>query len=366
MRLTVLQEDLAKALASASRFVSSRAQLPVLGNIMLSAKKTKLLVAATNLEMAISISVGAKVETEGEIAVPARTVTDIVVNLAPGQTQLVGEKEQLKISQSTFSSSISGMNTNDFPAVSQGLGSDKVALPEEFMGALGKTIFAASTDETRPVLMGALFMLEGKGLSLVATDGFRLSQKKISLSDRQKEKTLKMILPRNTLSEVVKMGEGSLQMQIKPAESQVIFACGKTVLSSRVIEGEYPDFEKIIPKESNTTISVDKVEFVRAIKLASVFARESANVVKFEIGDKTLDVSASSQKSGEQKTSVDAKVEGDGLTISFNYKFIEDFLNSVSGQDVEMKFGDVSSPGVFLDPPDPDYLHLIMPVKIQE
>ncbi|KKT64543.1 MAG: polymerase III subunit beta protein [Candidatus Woesebacteria bacterium GW2011_GWA2_44_33] len=328
MKASVLQENFSKSLSLASRFINTRTQLPVLGNILLVAKKTRLLVSSTNLEVSVACSIGASVEKEGEITVPGRTITDLVINLPAEKITLEVEKEQLKIHTPTFESTLSGMNASDFPPVPNSVSKDgAIVLPKEsFLNALSQVIFAASIDETRPILTGVLFVFQKDQLILVATDGFRLNKK----------------------------------------ENQVLFGTHGVVLSSRVLEGEFPDYEKIIPKAGGTKILTDKEEFLRAVKLSSVFAREAANIVKINLGKDFLDVSAESSTSGSQKTRVDARVEGETkLEIAFNYRFLEEFLHAVKAEEINMELSGPSSPGVFKDPTDPAFLHLIMPVRVQ-
>ncbi len=370
MKLQVLQENFSKALSTASRFTSTRAQLPVLSNILLSAKKTKLLVSATNLETSISISVGAKVKKEGEITVPSRVITDIVSNLPPDTINLAVAKEQIKIDTQNFDSSVAGMNSADFPAIPLTAGKGSIKLEKEnFITALSQVVFAASIDETRPILTGVLFIYKKGKLILVATDGFRLSQKKISLKASQKAQNV--ILPKTALSELSRLSsdEETIDFSLRKDDNQVVFGVGGTILASRILEGEFPDFEKIIPKESKIKIDLDKEELFRAVRLASVFARDSANVVRLNVGKGFLKLSAESQAAGSQEAKVDAKVEGQvskDFEIAFNYRFLEDFLNAVSSDEVQVEFSAPNAPGIFTDPKDPNYLHLIMPVKIQD
>ena len=375
MKLQVLQENLNKALSFASRFASPKAQLPVLGNILLSAKKTKLLVSATNLEVSISIALGAQIKAEGDLTIPARTIVDLVSNLPSLTVNLESEKEHLEISCSGFSSRLSGMNAADFPSVPSSVGKDKgIALPKDaFLESLAQVSFCASTDETRPIITGVLFIFEKGFLYLVATDGFRLSQKKIKIDAAVKIK--KLVLPKTALLELPRIAEDQedLLFCFKEKENQILFEVGNIILSSRILEGEFPPYDKIIPKETSIKIRVDKEEFLRAVKLAAVFARDSANVVKIVVGKDYLQLSAESSNSGSQKTKIEASVdssfakatEDEAFEIAFNYRFLEDFLKAVKGEEVNLGFSNANTPGVFTDPKDPDYLHLIMPVKIQ-
>jgi DNA polymerase-3 subunit beta len=202
---------------------------------------------------------------------------------------------------------------------------------------------------------------------LVATDGFRLSQKKIKVSGGKDG--LRVILPKLILSEIPRSAEDSADIYVsfQEKEKQAIFGVGDVVLTSRLLEGEYPDFAKIIPKSSSLQIRLDKEEMLRAVKLASIFARDSANIVKIKVLKDSLKIYAESGQSGSQETKVEAKIEGGAkdFEIAFNYHFLEEFLHSVQGEEINLEFSGVNAPGVFTDPKDSTYLHLIMPVKIQ-
>jgi DNA polymerase-3 subunit beta len=369
MKLQVLQDKLSKGLSIASRFASQRAQLPVLGNILFTTKKNKLLLSSTNLEISVAISLGAQVEKDGQITIPSRTITDLVNNLPNEVVNLTGEKEKMFVKTENFESTVAGMNASDFPDIPQTAGKGSLNVSSEiFQKSLSQVLFAASVDETRPILTGVLFLFKKGSLTMVATDGFRLSQKKLSLKGITKSS--KVINPKNALNELLRLvgDDEDVKFGVKKTDNQVVFVFDNITLSSRILEGEFPDFEKIIPKKSEIKINVDKQELLRAVKLASVFARDSANIVRLKVKKKSMDVSAESQQSGEQKTQLDVKVEGDtgkGFEIAFNYRFLEEFLGAIEGEDVELKFSDPSAPGVFLDPKDKEYLHLIMPVKTQ-
>ena len=367
MKLKVLQENLHTSLNNASRFVSAKAQLPVLANILLKATKTKLMVSSTNLEIAISSSIGAQVTQEGEIAVPARALTEIVSNLLPGTITLTAEKEQLKIESQNSTLNVLSMNTADFPVVPQKIDAkDAISLPKDsFVEGLSQVLFASSIDETRPVLTGVLMIFKPQELVLVATDGFRLSQKRIE--GKGLKKNQKLILPKAVLVEASRLsseGEDVL-FGYKESENQAVFGFSDTVLSSRVLEGEFPDIEKIMPKETSLSVELDKEDFLRAVKLSAVFARESANIVKLVFSKNNAKISAESPSSGSQDTEIEAKTEGSGVEIAFNYRFLEEFLHVTRGETVKIGLSSASSPGVFTDPSDKTFMHLIMPVRVQ-
>jgi len=370
MKLQILQENLEKAVTTTSRFASNRAQLPILSNILISTRKSKIYVSSTNLEISASVQVGARIEEEGEISVPAKVISELVANLPKETVSLSAEKEQLKVSVSGFSSTVLGMDSTDFPKIPNTVDKEKsISFSQtEIVKALGQVLFATSIDETRPILTGVLFLFGKNSLALVATDGFRLSRKVLTLKEG-KIATNNVVIPKGVLSELSRTTseEESIFFGVQDKEKQVIFGIGDTVLTSRLLEGEYPDFEKIIPKSSSIKVLLDKEEFMRAVKLASIFARESANIIKIKVLKDGIEVSAESGTAGSQETKVDAKVESSekSFEIAFNYRFVEEFLHSVNGEEVQMEFSSVSAPGVFTDTSDSSYLHLIMPVKVQ-
>lgn len=371
MKIQLLQENLSKTLATASRFSNSKAQLPVLGNILLSTRKNKLLVASTNLEVSFSSLVPAKIEEEGEITIPGRSLFDIVSNLTPGSILLESEKEQLKLTKESFKTKLAGMNSSDFPKVIEKLpGSGLISLPSKVISdGLSKVVFATSNDITRPTLTGVLFVFGKKEIIVVGTDGFRLSQKKI------KEVTelsgYNLIVPKSSLIEALRIFTGdTLSLAFDEKQKQVIFGEDENVLASSLIEGTFPDYEKIIPKSSKFQVSLDREDFLRAVKLSGVIARDSANIVKLRVLKDSLTLASESPNAGEQENSLEAKVEGElselgeGVEVSFNFRFIEEFLSNVKDTSITLGLTDSDSPGVFLDPSDPDFLHLIMPIKI--
>ncbi len=372
MKFEVLQETFSKALNASLKFASPKVQLPVLANILLMADKNKLLVSATNLEISVAIQIGAKVDESGEITVPARIITELIGNLKSGQVTIYSEKEKIEIKSEGFNSVIAGINASDFPKIPQKIEKKDFSVAKgELSKVLSKILFSVSSDETRPVLTGVLAIVDSGFLTFVSTDGFRLSQKKLKVSGVGE--STKMIMSKNALNEIVRLygEEDEIDFFLNKAEGQVILGTPNCVLSSRLIEGEFPDFEKILPKRSLLKATLDRDEFLRSVKLASVFARDSANVVKLKIGKDNIEIVAESATIGSQNVLLDARVldEENLLTkefvVAFNYRFLEDFLNSVEGESVEIGFSDPNAPAVFKDSQDKDYLHIIMPVKLQ-
>lgn len=375
MKVQVLQESFSKALSLSAKFVSTRSQLPILSNVVIKADKTKLTLLATNLESSIAASIGAKVEEVGQLALPARTLSDLISNLPKGQIQMESQGEQLNLRTDNLNSQLVGMNVQDFPIIPEALSSSAVNIDSRsFIHALNSVLFATSVDETRPVLTGVLVLFENNNLVLVATDGFRLSQKRIPVENLKDSG--KTILPRSTLMELSRIAgfgaqtdeAGKLSLEIKTIDNQVLFGIhSKTsdvVLTSRVIEGDFPPYERIIPKSSTLKVFADRQEFLQAVKLSLVLARDVANVGKLKIEEGRVSILVESAKSGVQTASFDAKVEGGSLEVLYNLRFIEEFLNAVEGEEIELSFNDSASAGIFKEVSDPQFLHLIMPVKI--
>lgn len=368
MKLTLLQENLKNAVSITSHFTSPKAQLPILGNILLKANKSKLTLSATNLEISIVTSIGAKVEEEGEITVIGKTLNDLVLNLPNDSVYIESVQENVKITSGKFKSNVLGSNTADFPTLPTKLGKNTFSLnAQELKTSLSKTLFAVSTDETRPILTGVLFVFKNKKLYLVSTDGFRLSE--IKLKSEIKIPDFKIIIPRAILNELTKIeSDESIDISFDKETNQIVFGVGDTLLSSRIIEGDFPDYEKIIPQSQIATINVDKNELEKSIKLASVFARDSGKIIKLKIKKEELIITAESSSAGNQETSLEIRSEDNStefaeVNIMFNYSFIEDVLKVITDDEVQIIIASDNKASKFLDPKSPNFLHIIMPIK---
>lgn len=369
MKLVLLQENLKNAVALTSHFTSPKAQLPILGNILLKAEKSKLYLSSTNLEISVRTSIAAKVEEEGEITINGKTLNDIVSNLNNESIEIESVQENFRIISGKFKSNLLGSNTADFPTLPVQSGKNTFSLKsEELVNSLSKVLFSVSLDETRPILTGVLFSFSNKTLKLVSTDGFRLSE--VKLKSEVETEDLKIIIPKTVLYELTKISGSSedIILSYEKDTNQILFTMGDTTLSSRVIEGEFPDYEKIIPSSSIGTIFVDKRELEKSIKLASVFARDSGKIVKFKVFDNKLIVSAESSSSGNQEMELEVRNEDTGtelaeVNIMFNFSFIEDILKVIVDDEVKIIFAADNKASKFLDSKSSNYLHIIMPIK---
>lgn len=368
MRVKVLQEDLLKGLNIASRFVATRSQLPILSNVLLSTTQSGLKIASTNLEMGVCCFIGAKIETEGAITIPARTLVEIIANMPSGQINLEVEKEQLTIINQKAKVLLTGILPSDFPKIPDYLEKVDFKLSSSVLNTLkSQVVFSSSSDEARPVLTGVLFKFFEDHIQVVATDGFRLSCKEVDIKTGINEGNI--ILSAKMIDEVSKIAgesETLVEVAILNQTKQVMFSLNNCVMTGRLIDGEFPNFDKIIPKSHTFQGFIEKEEFVKAIKIIGVIARESANVMRLKTNKEGISLFAENKQYGQEEIQLEAQTLGDELEMAFNYKFIQDFLNSVKGEEVCFETSGSSSPGVFKEKKDNSYFHLIMPVKIQD
>ena len=372
MKLSLLQENLNNALTNVSRFVSSKNQLPILNNILLSTDNGRLKLSATNLELSINYWIGAKIEEEGSITIPAREITEFVSYLTPGKMDLSLKGDNLlNLSSSKTESTFTTNPSTDYP--------DFPSLNPEtcfeldlnvLTQAVSQIAFSAAFDDTRPVLTAILCQFTSESLKLVATDGFRLSFKEIKLINPINLKTeqITFLIPARSLLEVTKLAKTNTKIKIglTTDEHQVVFVLDDVELVSRLIEGEYPAYQRIVPESFSTKVFLNKDEFIQAVKIASVFAKESANVVRFNIKSNSVELTANAPQIGQNKATVDAKIDGEILEIAFNYKFLMDFLNVCKSQEIIIELNESLTPAFFHDQSDPDFSHIIMPVRLQD
>lgn len=368
MKLSVLQGDLTSGLNMVSRFVSPRAQLPVLSNILFSAKKGKLRLAATNLEMGISLEIGAKVEKEGGITIPAKMVVELVSTMPTGRIEIEEKEGSLNFSAGAFSSSLAGIPASEFPTVPFQTEKTSFSLKKEILEEIAKKIsFSASIDDARPNLTGVLLLFGEENLRAVATDGFRLSLKDFKSAKEPEKKKERLLVPAKLLDELSRIlgKEEEIGVSFLDKEGQILFSSNSAVLTGRLLEGEFPDYERILPDKTKYRATAGKDDLLQAVKAAAVFAREAASILRITIGDSRLKVEAESQQYGKEEAVVDAKTEGGEIEVAFNYRYLLDFLNGADGSEITFSIDGPTTPGLFEDNKDSSYKHLIMPVRVQ-
>jgi len=375
MKVLTLQENLNKGLSLASRIVSPKAELPALSNILIATDKGRLKLSATNLETGINYWLGAKIEKEGAISVPAKTLTEFISLLPPEKVQLEAKENNLSISSGSYSASLVGLSASEFPVVPTLKEEETFSFSsEELLKGISQTVFAASQDEGRLALTGVLFQIKEEDLVLVATDGYRLSFRKMKAGKnlkKVKEFQKGLIIPAKVLREVEKIIGSSQQKEeiglaITSSSNQIIFVTPEIEIVSRLVEGNFPEFEKIIPEKWTTRVILERESFLRAIRTASIFARESANIVKFKIQNSKLKISANAPQVGDNLVELEAKQEGEENSIAFNSRFVLDFLNSINTNEVFFEMTTPLNPGIFRPAGDSSYFHIVMPVRVQE
>jgi DNA polymerase III subunit beta len=376
MKLTCLQENLNKGLAIVGRAVATRTTLPITNNVLLATDEGRLKLVATNLEMAISCWIGAKIEQEGSITVPARLLTEftnslpndtISINLSP-QTKTLG----LKCAR--FEARISGVDAKEFPpipSVDDGITTEVEV--DALRQAINQVVFAAATEESRPVLTGVCTQFEGNALTLAAADGFRLAVFKITTKNKVAQKT-EVIIPARTLSELNRLmadQEEPVKITLNPNKSQVLFRLKSTELVSQLVQGTFPNYSQLIPKSYNTRVMVNVAEFLRATKTASIFARDGSGIVRLVVTPGTeenpgrLAVSARSEEIGDDVGEIDATIEGADSKIAFNGKYLMDVLGVIKESQVALETTNPSSPGLIKPVGAENYTHVVMPMFVQ-
>lgn len=369
MRFNILQQDLLPIIQSASRAIGVRNPLPVLSNILIEVADKKLKVAATNLEIAIIKQSNCQVVEEGEMTVPARSFLEIVSQLPAVNIEVSSSQEKINIEAANFSASLNGINANEFPAIP--LSSDQsINLDANILqSACSQVSFAAAVDEGRPVLTGILTELTPQNFQLVATDGFRLAYKVVKLPKTQ-DKKLKTLIPRRTLEEVVRIiseekdsQKNNIVIATSENQNQIIFTLGNSQISSRLIEGNFPAWEKIVPQKFDNRTVVDRLELIKAIKLAGVFTRSESNVVHLKVEQGKIILSSEIKELGSQTNIVDASTEGEVVNIAFNNKFLLEALQATDKQQVSIEFSGNISPALIRPVGEEGLQYVVMPIR---
>jgi DNA polymerase III subunit beta len=375
VNVSVMQENLARGLQTVSRAVSSRASLPVLANVLLRTENAGLKLTATNLEIGISSWVPGKVETEGEITVPAKLITDLVSSLPNQRIELVlsVKDRTLKLSCGGSRASIKGIEADEFPVVAV-TGENPTTAVEAgaLRDALGEVVFAAASDESRPILTGVLTRFAGETMTLAAADNYRIAVRTLKLA-RPVGAELAIVVPARSYSELMRVlpdSDAPIEVTVTPNRSQVMFHTEGTDLVSRLIEGQFPNFEPVVPARDAWTARavVDREAFLAGARRASIFARDSANIVKVEVGGDGseapgLAITAHAADVGDNADTLEAAVEGQPTTIAFNARYLLDVLANLGADEAALELSGPLAPGVIRGIGKDDYVHVIMPVR---
>ena len=385
MKVTCLQENLARGLQVVGRAVSTRGTLPILSNVLLRTDGGRLKLTATNLEIGINCWVGARVEDEGGITAPAKLLTDFVNNLPSGPIDLSlnVRTKTLHLKSGQHEANLKGMDAEEFPIIPTITDQPTTRIAQ---GALRRMIrevaFVAATDDSRPVLTGVLTTVAGDMITMAAADPYRLSVRHGRVLDRV-ETPVEVIIPARSFLELERVltdTDDPLDVYVTPNKSQVIFHVrqgdrdaeadpGREAdIVSRIIEGQFPNYKQVIPTAApQTKVVVQREQLLSATKLASFFARDAANIVRFQVDparEAPLVISATAAEVGDQTGRVDATVEGQSTTIAFNSRFVSEALASLSATEIALELGGPLAPGVVKVVGDESYLHVVMPLRI--
>jgi DNA polymerase-3 subunit beta len=376
MKVTLLQENLARGLGIVSRAVSPRSTLPVLANILIATDEGRLRLSATNLEMGITCWIAARIEDEGSTTVPARTLGDLV-NTLPGEQvalNLDTSTQTLNVRSGTSTNDIKGIDAQEFPPLPVPDMEGAVQLNVvDFREMIHQVAFAASTDEARPVLMGVLVIVDGERITMAAADGFRLSVRSANLSTPASQ-PVNIIVPARALNELARIasdGEETISMVVPKGRGQVVFRVKDVELVSQLIDGTFPDYQQIIPRSYKSRTLVSTSSLLKACKQAEIFARDGSNVARLDIkaaqGEmeaSEVEISATSEETGKNETIVEATVDGSGVLIAFNVKYLREALEIIRTPNVALETSAANAPGVIRPVGEDDFLHVIMPMHL--
>jgi DNA polymerase-3 subunit beta len=364
MKIQVTQSNLNKALSLLSRVASSRTPLPILSNILLKASANNLELAATNLEVAITHQAAGKVDEEGMVTVPARLLHDFIAQLPKDLTiSMVFEESKLFVSAGSYSSHIQGTNAEDFPALPTVTKGTTIAVkPDSLKSALERTMLAASNDETRPVLGGVYFHTTNGTLFAAATDGYRLAEVEVAKTNDE----ITAIVPATALQDVLRILQDNPEedLILKFDAGQFSASAGGTVLVSRLVEGQYPEYKQLIPESSDINLTVSRSELLTASKLAGLFARESGGSITLKASEKdgAVVVSSVASQVGDNNSSIKGEVSGAGEVV-VNVRYLTDALNCFDTKEINFRFSGSISPCVLNSKYQPGYQHIVMPLK---
>lgn len=377
MKITCKQQDLSRGLSAVSHAVSSRSTLPILANILVATDHGRLKLSATNLEIGINCWVDAQVHEEGATTVPAKLLTDFVNSLPQASVDInVPEgSNTMSIKSLRSSANIKGMDASEFPLIPSAEGGEEpVLLDAALLKEMIKEVaFAAADDDSRPVFTGVLVQVSDEKITFAAADAFRLAVRVAPLPGDDHPRG-DILIPARTLTELERIlpPEGTVQMIVTPNRSQVLFHTEQLDLVSRLIEGSFPNFRQIIPKEHSTRAVIETKEFAAAVKSAALFARDSSNITRVKInpGDNgglepgAITIEATAEDLGDNTSTVNAAVDGPELQIIFNVKYLADVLGVIDTPEVALEANAPTRPGVIRPVGAADYTYVIMPMHI--
>ena len=376
MKVSSLQENLSKGLSIVGRAVPARSTLPQASHVLIQTDEGRLKLVATDLMIATSCWIGAQVEEEGAITIPARIITDFVSSLPNEKIDLAvtDRGKQLHINCARNEATMAGMDAEDFPPVPKVSDGLSLQLDQKALRrAIQQTHFAAAADDTRPVLTGIHTLAEGDQLTLAAADGFRLAVHKLHIDQDVPEK-VEVIVPARAFREVERLigdGDGTIEMAINEARSQVIFRMDTVELVATLLQGTFPNYGQLIPQSYVSRATINMQQFLQETRISSIFARDGAGIVRLQIDpgeakdSAKMTISARAEEIGEHRGEMDVKLEGEAAKIAFNSRYLQDVLGVLDAEEIALETTNPSSPGVLRPIGGDDYVHVVMPMFVQ-
>jgi DNA polymerase-3 subunit beta len=368
VKLSVMQENLARGLSTVSRADSSRSSLPVLANVLLRTEDAGLKLTATNLEIGITSWVPGKIDTEGALTVPARLLTDVVGGLPTGErVDLEVDGTTLSVRAGRFQTHLRGIDADEFPVIPAAGDRPTTRVSQKVLRkALSEVTFAAASDEARPILTGVLTRFSGERLTLAAADNYRIAVKTIDVLAPVED--ISLVIPARSYVELMRVladTDDPVDIMLAPARSQVIFHVDTIDLVSRLIDGQFPNYQQVVPTSHSSRAVMDRDELLKAVRLSALIAAGAANVVKLRIGEEGsagITIAAAADV-GDAEGQVEAALEGDPVTVAFNARYLTEALQNVDADQLALELNGPLSSGVFRPTDDADYVHVIMPVR---
>lgn len=370
MKITVLSENLKRGLGIVLRGVTSKGTLPILSGVMMKVNGTGLELLTTDLEISFRVKIGVKVKEEGEIVVPAKLFFDLVSGLPVGPVDLTVEKQTLSISGGGVKTEIVGQGSEEFPSLPKSKGKVVKIDVLEFRKRVDRVAVSAAKDDTQPVLSGILWKFAKDKIHLAATDRYRLGVDVLSgLKLDEKMDGKKLILPARALQELSRvLSDGQIRelgVEFDEKNQQVVFVAESVEMVSRLIAGDFPPFEQILPSEHKVRVEIEREDLLEAVKRASLFAGDGANIIKINILDNQLQVKGADSQKGRSESSLSVKTDGEGVEMAFNSRYLLDYLGAIDDEKIYLESEGELKPGVFKIK-DKGFVQVVMPIRLQE
>lgn len=364
MKFSCIKENFERALILAERFTGKNITLPILGNVLLETYHNSLFVTATNLEYGIQISVPGKVSREGRISLPAKVISPLIQSIKEEKIDIEENQGNVFIKTASRDIRINGMSADDFPLLPKIKKTASFSAEGAWLkNALEKTLPAVSPSEFKPELSGIFFKTSGSKLHLAATDTFRLAEIKIDLAQKPEGTAPSFILPYRVSQELARVsGEMNEEVIISLGDNQALIETGRAKLVTRLVDGTFPEYSAIIPKNFETNAYLDREEFLGAVRSATIFASKLQDVV-LHFKKNLLEVSSANPEVGEYKTKIPAVSGGKELEISFNYRYLLDGLNALEDKECFMGLSGSSTPSLLQNKSDGSFLYVVMPIR---